>query len=326
MRTSWILLALAAATLIFLMILRPGGSLEDEPREFEASEERTAERQPAETARSERNGEPEARRERRESPDAETDVEDQEESDRPEGGYDQIGQMFHTSSDYHGLVEDIMEAANEGDSAAQYYLSRILSQCRLAVNHFDGEFPDEQRMASATPSDLHPDVDGLMMEQVSRCQGFFDDSPDNYGEADAWLQEAAADGYGPAVMKQGINQYRHWNAGRDADFDPNAIVQTLRDRNPETLSYASQLSAVANSPAEDEKAWLMLACEYGQDCSADADWVRALCLQEGCPPGYEDAEDALSILMSPGEHERAKDRMEELERALDAGDFESLFP
>ncbi|MCP1728170.1 TPR repeat protein [Natronospira proteinivora] len=324
MRVNWILLALAAATLIFLMILRPGGTPDQQATEFaddSADSERQASSVPADS------GEVRERRAPEATADAgEAVVDPQPEAERPSGGYDSIGRLFHASDDYHALTEDMIDAAQEGDAAAQYYLSRVLSQCRLAVSQFDGEFPDEQQMAMATPGELNPEINDLMMEQVGRCRGFFDDEPDHYGDADGWLEEAAKQGYGPAVMQQGIRQYQHWRVGRDSDFDPAQVVDTLRKRNPDTLASASQLSALGGSPQEDEMAWLMLACEYGQDCSADADWVKALCLQEGCPPGFQGAEDALSLLMTPGELERARDRMDELEQALDAGDFESLFP
>ncbi|MEA5444934.1 hypothetical protein VCB98_03775 [Gammaproteobacteria bacterium AB-CW1] len=326
MRASWILIVLAIATLVFVLLQRPGVD-SDTGRDLAPAQEpdrAVAEREPAPPREAAREGRQPEPREEREI--AETELETQDESDRPQGGYDSRGREFYESEDYHAFVEDALQDAADGDPSAQYYLYRALSECELAVSQFDGEFPDEFELAAALPATMAPGVNELMMQQVERCRGFFEQEPAQYGSARGWLEEAAAQDYGPAVMHQGVRQYRHWMAGRDSGFEPDRIVDTLRDRNPESLSYASQLSAVNNSPQADESAWLMLACKYGQDCSGDADWVRALCLQQGCPPDFDGAEDALSMLLSPGEMDQARDRMQELEEALDRGDFESLFP
>jgi hypothetical protein len=325
MRATWIFFALAAATLIFVMILRPGGPApsvdEDERSAPEPVAERSVDERQNGVARrtpdeDERGGDP---------GDTQTDLEPQSESERPEGGYDSFGAAFHASDDYHAFVEDALEAADAGDPAARYYIARILSECQLAVRQFDGEFPDDYTVSTAVPDEMNPGVNDLMQEQVARCRGFFDDDMALYGDPEAWMSRAVEDGFGPAVMRQGMNDYRMFQAGRSSDFDPTQLVQVLRERNPDTLAYASQFSAIHGASRADESAWLMLACEYGQDCSADADWVKALCLQEGCPPSFEGGEDALSILLSPGEMDQARDRMQELERALDAGDFDALF-
>jgi hypothetical protein len=158
-----------------------------------------------------------------------------------------------------------------------------------------------------------------MSRQVARCEGFFDDDPGNYGAAQDWLLAAARGGHPPAVVLQGMQDYRLARAGRDSGFDENDMVNALRSRNPEALAYASQFAAMQGDSEADESAWLMLACDYGQDCSPDADWVKALCLQQSCPPSFEGAEDALSILLTPAEMEMARDRKTELEAALDRG-------
>lgn len=326
MRATLIFFGLAVATLIFVMLLRPGSEAPDQPRTFEPRE-RSAE-QPA-LVGADRNLDA-GREDRKQGADSrgETtiELEPESESERPDGGYDGFGQRFHATDDYHAFVEEAMEAAQNGDPAAQYYLYRALSECGLAVNQFDGEFPDEQTLAGAVPRDMNAGVSDLMMDQVRRCEGFFEDDIANYGHAEGWLDEAAAEGYGPAVMHQGIRDYQRWQAGRDTDFNPANIVETLRQRNPETLSYASQLSALSGASEVDETAWLLLACDYGQDCSGDADWVQALCLQQGCPASFDTAEDALSMMLSPGEMEQARERVQALEQALDEGDFDSLFP
>ncbi|MDQ2069784.1 hypothetical protein [Natronospira bacteriovora] len=325
MRATWIFFALAAATLIFVMVLRPGPgpAMDERPDSLPRGEAGPVVA--------------DGREARRESPrrvldegdglrtEAGTRLQAQDENERPAGGYDTVGAAFHASDDYLAFVDEVIEAADGGDAAARYYIGRILAECQLAVRQFDGEYPDEYTLSTAIPDDMNPQVNDLMQRQVARCRGFFDEDMSLYGAADDWMRAAAEDGYGPAVMRQGISDYRMYQAGRSADFDPDQLVQVLRDRNPDTLAYASQLSAIHGDSRADETAWLMLACEYGQDCSANSDWVQALCLQQGCPPSFDGAEDALSVLLTPGELEQARDRMAELERALDAGDFDGLF-
>jgi TPR repeat protein len=221
-------------------------------------------------------------------------------------------------------VREHLEAAKRGDAAAQFYLYRALSECGIAVSHF-GEYPGSDELAAGLSPELDPRVHQLMARQVERCRGFFDDDPGNYGNAQDWLLEAARGGHAPAVVLEGMQDYRLALAGRDSGFSETAMITALRSRNPEALAYASQFAAMYGGSEADESAWLMLACDHGQDCSPDSDWVQALCIQEGCPPSFEGAEDALSILLSPGEMEMARDRVAELEAALDRGDFEALF-
>lgn len=327
MRTTLIFFAVAVLTLVLVMLYRPDPQSPAAESETPASRSDTAETRsesgPREAATrrdvaSDRNGGDR-------SSESDTELEPQSESERPEGGYDDIGRRFHATDDYHAFVESMEEAAEEGDASAQYYLYRALSQCQLAVNRFDGEYPNATDRARARPADADPREVEMMDDQVEQCRGFFENDLSEYGHPGGWLDEAAANGYGPAVMEEGTREFRHWQAGRETDFDPAAVVETLRQRNPETLAQAANLARSGTATAADEAAWELLACEYGRDCSRNADWVQTLCLREGCPPDYENAEQALSTVLGPGEMDRVRARMEGIEQALDEGDFDSLF-
>lgn len=328
MRSTWIFFGLALVTLVLVMVMRP--SVTPDPSPTDSDRESRGEATPEAPDRStatrgddtERRGEDRGARGTEEE--AAT-VEPQTVDERPEGGYDAMGQAFHASDDYHAFAEEALEAASEGDAAAQYYLSQALSECRLAVSQFDGEYPDANQIAMSQPVEADSRSSDLMMAQVERCRGFFEEDPSEYGHPQGWLDEAAANGYGPAVMEKGARDFQYRQAGRDSDFDAEAVMETLRGRNPEVLSKAGEMVGMGDGSRVDETAWRLMACKYGRDCSGDADWVQTLCLQEGCPAGYEDAEEALSMMLEPGEMDRARARVEELEQALDEGDFEGLF-
>lgn len=327
MRTTLIFFAVAVLTLVLVMLYRPDPAApptenvaENPAPETPAARAGADDR--SETVRRSRNDDDGAARS---SGDTAVDVEPQTEADRPEGGYDAIGREFHATDDYHAFAESMAEAAEEGNASAQYYLYRALSQCQLAVNRFDGEYPDASDRARARPAGADPREVEMMDAQVERCRGFFENDLAEFGHPQGWLDEAAANGYGPAVMEQGARDFRHWQAGRETDFDPGAVVETLRQRNPETLAKAADLARSGTASPTDQAAWELLACKYGRDCSRNADWVQALCLQEGCPPDYENAEQALSTALGPGGLDRARARMEAIEQALDQGDFDSLF-
>jgi hypothetical protein len=326
MRATLIFFAVAVLTLVLVMLYRPdpeAPARQAERAESPASMEGRQRSEPASVRRTESRNESAGAEDS--SSTTPTGIEPQEEADRPDGGYDAIGRSFHASEDYHAFVESLEEAATEGNASAQYYMYRALSQCQLAVSRFDGEYPDSTDLARARPASADSREVEMMNAQVERCRGFFEADPGQYGHAQGWLDEAAANGYGPAVMEKGTRDFRHWQAGRETDFDPASVMETLRQRNPETLAQAANLARSGNASPADQAAWELLSCKYGRDCSRDADWVRALCLQEGCPPDYENAEQALSTALGPGGLERARARMESIEEALDQGNFDALF-
>lgn len=327
MRTTLIFFAVAVLTLVLVMLYRPDPQAPavdtDTPASPSGEPDARADAGPREET---------SRRDRRpdgdggdRSSESDVELEPQSESERPDGGYDDTGRLFHAADDYHAFVESMEEAAEEGDASAQYYLYRALSQCQLAVNRFGGEYPDATDRARARPDGADSREVEMMDTQLKQCRGFFENDLAGYGHPRGWLDEAAANGYGPAVMEKGTRDFQYWQAGRETDFDPASVMETLRERNPETLSQAANMARSGNASPEDQAAWELLSCKYGRDCSRDADWVRALCLQEGCPSDYENAEQALSTALGPGGLDRARDRMESIEEALDQGNFDDLF-
>lgn len=324
MRMIWILMALAVATLLAVMLLRPGAGPGDDAENAPVSREDAAAGDTTQQPDPERD---EDIAERDLGPDADAGPEERAEpedsAEAPAGGPSEVGLEFRESEDYFAFVESFAEQGREGDGAAQYYVYRALNECSMALEQFD-EMPDEFDLEGRMDPGLSPQVQQLMGEQVQRCEGFFEEGMEDYGSPREWLNGAALDGYPAAIVVHDMEEYRQHQAGRESEFNEARMVNALRSRNPEALSNFSQVAALEGASETDEAAWLLMACDHGQDCGADAEWVEALCAEHGCPPDVEGAEEALANSFGPGSIDRARERQEELEQALEDGNFEEL--
>ena len=327
MRNIWILFSVAVVVLLGVMLLRPGIETGDGEENQVARDDRrdAAPEAPVDEVPDDEATAEDSERDT-ESANGETagDVEPEEPEERASGGLGEIGQEFHESEDYFSFVEAHAEDGRAGDGEAQYYVYRALSDCQLALERFD-HVPERHELEERMDPGMDPRIHDMMSDQIERCDGFFEEGMDEYGEAQEWLNGAALDGYPAAVVMKNIDEFRQHEAGRESNFNEAQVINALRSRNPEALQHASQFAALQGVPETDEAAWLLMSCDYGQDCSADSDWVQALCVEHGCPPQTEHAEDALAIFLGPGQVELAKARRQELEQAMDQGDFDALF-
>lgn len=323
MRMIGILLALAVATLLTVMLLRPGAGPGDTPESEPVSREDAARAQPE--PGSEQPEREVADRDRTPGPeDGQADEIEAEGADEAAVGEpSEVGRAFRSSEDYFAFVESFAEQGREGDGAAQYYVYRALNECSMALEQFD-EMPDQFDLEAQMAPGVRPQVHQMMGEQIQRCEGFFEEGMDDYGDPREWLNGAALDGYPAAVVVHDMEEYRQHQAGRESDFNQARVVNALRSRNPEALSNFSQVAAIEGASETDEAAWLLMACDHGQDCGEDAEWVEAMCAEHGCPPDVDGAEDALASRFGPGSIDRARERQQELEEALNDGNFEAL--
>jgi len=211
---------------------------------------------------------------------------------------DPLRRGFANSSDLYAFLLDHLDAAQDGDGAAAYYIYLALDECRPYLRLQ----PEEAR---ALLDRMQPSLDESAQEERQswvrdnqRCHRFAGgdlsmvarllgaDRPGAESEYGSVMFERAADaGFAPAVAERAL---------REPDLAPavrNAMLRdALHDGNADVLWQLFRRSWSADSGEQQARslAWLVEACRNGYDCSGQAPWYRAGECADGserCLPG-----------------------------------------
>lgn len=213
-------------------------------------------------------------------------------------------ERFRDATDFLVLARSLHAAAKSGDVTAQFYLYRTLEQC----------------------------LPGGLAQQDERCRTFRESSVRDLGEAEQWLQMAAVGGEPRAqVVYAGrlvgsLQSLPPDEASRTIEDARRQVAAALVSKDPEVVFDTAAvliLRGGGNHPAAgDAEAWWLAACTRGLDCSPGSDRTRQICRMDGnCQP-FESLPDV--IRRDAMDYDLVARRAAEINRALDAGDLNSL--
>lgn len=213
-------------------------------------------------------------------------------------------ERFRAATDYLELARSLHAAARSGDVSAQFFLYRAMEQCQP----------------------------GGPARQDERCRTFRESGVRELGESEQWLQMAAVGGYPRAQivyaarLTGSLQSLPPDEASRTVEDARRQVAAALVSRDPEVVFDAASvliLRSGGRHPAlGDKEAWWLAACSRGLDCTPESERTRQVCRMDGnCQP-YESLPDV--IRRDSMDFESVSRRAAEINRALDAGDLDSL--
>lgn len=258
--------------------------------------------------------------------------------------------LFAESRSYWDYAHEALPAARAGNADAQFYLSKVLEFCDYANRSYfrqrGATLTLDQALQLAVKLNRPVEVTQAIFE---RCHEFQVQDATELGSAMDWLAKATKGGqpiaqastaqkmfsqdYLKSFLKAGAAPTTENTAPPIGDgADPRDLLRaSVKSLDPEALFTVgmSQGAYEQLHPANNEKhvnqlAWMLVACQRGFDCSANADWITT-----GCPncgtrsPGNQSP--ANTMMTIAGDNWPAvQQRAQEISAKLDAGQWDEL--
>jgi hypothetical protein len=215
-----------------------------------------------------------------------------------------IAIRFHDATDMLAFAMSILDAANAGDGAAQYYMYRAIRRCTSEYGLYFGRNDRERTLDQALIQaeriqGLSPDSTRELYQQ---CRAFKESNLKGLGEGPVWLDAAVKSRYPLALAAKAVERFTSGfgmtpEASAARRTDGGALArEALRSREPEVIfDLAGVASLTQKGEAADEIAgvWMIAACQRGFDCGGHSEAFRFLCrLDVACQP-YETLVDLL---------------------------------
>jgi hypothetical protein len=252
---------------------------------------------------------------------------------------------FAESHNYWDYANKILPAAKNGDSDAQFYLSRLLERCdednRMYFQRGGQKLPLDEGLRFAVKRHLSIEVAQSVFD---RCHEFQENDLAQLGSAADWLAKATAAGQPLAeatTASKILTQSMLQNFARaggvpnpsgmakiESGVDPRKLLRAaVESKDPEVLFSIGEEQGVLNPSNSDtvtmQFAWWLVACQRGLDCSENANWVKNSCgddAQCASAGGPEDRVRTLAGDKWPEVQQRAR----EIDAKLDAGQWGAL--
>lgn len=199
----------------------------------------------------------------------------------------------------------------------------------------------------------HPPASYEIVQEVyTKCHRLKQSDTSPFGTAKEWLRKATAAGHPIAQATTGTdflisNRVNAMGAtgprqGAVADLPDGSFAerqaiatallrQALKSKKPDVFVQVADAQSLIRGPgkatANEVKAWLLLACQKGFDCSESAIWYRDLCNQDPrslCQPG----ETAMDMFKRDwgNDYLEIEERAKQIDAMLEAGRYEELIP
>jgi hypothetical protein len=256
-------------------------------------------------------------------------------------------EAVRSTTNYWQLARTILPSAQEGDSDAQYYLSRILERCeqdnKLYFQRRGQKLSLDEGLQFAVKRNLSIETAQSVFD---KCHQFMSDEATDFGSASRWLERATDAGQPIAqattaekslmnhilenAAKAGGVPYTNATGTAEAGADPQQLFESaVRSKDPEVLfAIGDSQEMLHPSDSENETnrfAWYLVACQHGLDCSGQADWVKNICngnLQCASP---NDANDLVRTFAGDSWPE-VQQRAREISARIDANLWDELTP
>jgi hypothetical protein len=211
--------------------------------------------------------------------------------------------QFHTvGSNYFEFVTMAARAAFEGDSAAQYYISRALSRCEETnALYQDADSADQAVSHLANfPAFLELERQEYLNCGKFRSENPFKDLPQRPGgyPAEYWRSRALASRYPVAVVAASLDS--------PGQYTPQTIATALATGNADAMllfgwSQTTAAKATETAPIM-AAAWVLAACRSGANCGPTNDVLPlAPCrarVELGCTERYTAVDELTATLGS----------------------------
>lgn len=251
-----------------------------------------------------------------------------------------LNARLRASKDYFEYASDIIDAARQGDPAAQYFLSTALAYCESLYDWYfivygnDGTprhrtLDEAQQLTAERPVFSPDDVRDIQQ----RCQKLRKIRPPPFGSSQEWLAASLASNFPLAQVNSALNLalQGHERNGSDKalaarDEARRLALESLRTRDPTVMA---QMGSVAANLAGDDAAaakkaqwaWPLAACLREAGCESMSDWVRLFCnVDTQCQP-FETPVDVIRR-QAGNDYDEIERRARELNEKLDAGTLE----
>lgn len=246
---------------------------------------------------------------------------------------------MRAAQDYWDFAESLFAKAQQGDAAAQYYLSSALSYCESLYDwYFIVHLPDNavrhrtldeaQQLTAARPVFTPDDVRDIQ----SRCQRLRSADHPPFGTSRQWLDAATAANYpraqaSAALGKALLGRGRDVETSRAArDEARHLAFDSLRTRDPNVMAQLGDVAAnlSGDDPAEARKqqwVWPLAACQREANCKSMSEWMRLFCnVDTQCQP-FETPVDVIRR-QAGNDFDEIERRARELNQRIDAGTLE----
>jgi hypothetical protein len=238
---------------------------------------------------------------------------------------------FHASTDLWQFAQSILPAAEAGDPAAQYYLSRTLKYCDdnfrfYFVRGNKRRTLDEGMQWASTRTGLKAEEAREVHARCSRLQ----ETLHPFGTADAWLSASKETGIRLAMIdtarqlavKAGFSgATEHVEMRNEAK---RLALRALESKDPQVIFDMGDLAALfvgdMKKASQEQWVWRLAACKRGFECGQDAEWIQLQCrFDPNCQP-YESGVDFIRRVNSE-DFDDIERLANDLNARLDAGDF-----
>jgi hypothetical protein len=262
--------------------------------------------------------------------------------EHPSGDYKK---RLADAHDYWTFAHDVLPAAKAGNADAQYYLSKAMEYC-ADVNRFYFERrgqPVGLDQALQNAARLHQHSEFVQLA-YDRCHKFFNEDTSALGTAADWLASATRAGQPLAesataskLVAQGLlDNFAKAGAVPTSIPEPaklradpqELLYEAVQSREPEVLYNIGQLYPPMNPNDPDSNvvryAWILLACERGLDCTANADWVKDGCLESDVACNSATSSSDYVRFLAGDQWPQVEQRARELGYQLDQGNWDKL--
>ncbi len=243
-----------------------------------------------------------------------------------------FGSRFHASADLWQFAESIHPAAQAGDPAAQYYLSRTLKYCDDSFRFYfvrgnRRRTLDEGMQWASTRAGLEAEEAREVHARCSRLQ----ETSHSFGTAGEWLSASKEKGFSLAMIDtarqlavtagvSGATQHVEMR-----DEAKRLALRALESKDPQVIFDMGDLAVLfvedMKKASQEQWVWRLAACKRGYECGPDAEWVQLQCrFDPNCQP-YESGIDFIRRMNSE-DFDEIERLANDLNARLDAGGFE----
>jgi hypothetical protein len=238
---------------------------------------------------------------------------------------------FHASADLWQFAESIHLAAEAGDPAAQYYLSRALKYCDdnfrfYFVRGNRRRTLDEAMQWASTRPGLEAEEAREVHARCSRLQ----ETSHRFGTAGEWLSASKEKGFSLALIdtaRQLAVTAGVSGAKENVEMRSEAkrlALRALESKDPQVIFDMGDLVALfagdMKKGSQEQWVWRLAACKRGYECGQDAEWIQLQCrFDPNCQP-YESGVDFIRRMNSE-DFDEIERLANDLNARLDAGDL-----
>jgi hypothetical protein len=246
---------------------------------------------------------------------------------------------MRAAEDYWDFAQSLYARAQQGDAAAQYYLSSALSYCEslydwyFIVHQANGAVRhrtlDEAQQFTATRPVFTPED---VRDIQKHCQRLRSAEQPPFGSSSEWLDAAIAANYPRAQASAALGKALQGRS-RDGEISRAArdearrlAFDSLRTRDPNVMAELGDVAAnlAGDDAAEARKQqwmWPLAACQREPDCKSMSEWMRLFCnVDTQCQP-FETPVDVIRR-QAGNDFDEIERRARELNEKIDAGTLE----